>query len=814
MITKKLVIVESPAKAQTISKFIGKEYQVRASYGHIRDLPKTKMGIDIDDGFTPQYVVSRDKFTSKALKEIRSLYDSNSTDLYLATDEDREGEAIGWHLLQILKPRDDKKVKRIVFHEITKEAIQNAFNNPRTIDNNLVDAQQARRVLDRLVGYELSPILWKTIRTGLSAGRVQSVALRLVVEREKEIEAFLSDSQFRVTAHFLTEQDEVLPAELSKKFDSSDEAAAFLKDCIPASFIAGSITTRESKKSPPPPFTTSTMQQEASRKLGYSVKKTMLLAQRLYETGKITYMRTDSVQLSDFALNNAKNFIIDSFGKEYSRLRQYKTKSKSAQEAHEAIRPTDFSVMSTGNDSQEKKLYELIWRRAIASQMSDAVFDKTTVDIDISTRQEKFVARGEVLKFDGFLKVYKESSENGNGDGTENAHILKPVRKGEKLKADEIKAHERFSRPPPRYSEASLVRKLEELGIGRPSTYAPTISTIQARGYVVVESRPGISRMAQIIILKKGKIDSQQKEEITGAEKNKLFPTIMGTVVSDFLVSHFSDIVDYKFTAKIEKEFDDISLGKKVWNKMIADFYKKFHKRVEEKQKTVTRSEVLPERHLGEDPKSGKPISVRMGPYGLYVQLGSREDEEKPKFVSLHSDKTMESVTLEEALKLFELPRTIGKDEEGNEIQAQIGPYGPYIKVGKLFVSIAPISPFDITLEEALQKIRDKKEAQQKRIIKEFPGSAIKILNGRWGPYLNEGRTNARIPKKITEPEKLTLEECEKIMQENGSQGRGKKTVKSAQKKAKPVKKATSKAKKNATKKTLPKGKSSKSRNA
>ncbi|MFC1850166.1 type I DNA topoisomerase [candidate division CSSED10-310 bacterium] len=759
---KNLVIVESPAKAETISKYLGQDYVVKASYGHVRDLPKTKLGVDIKNNFKPQYLTTSNKYTSRAINEIKSLYNKNKTALFLATDEDREGEAIGWHLVEILKPVRSDTIKRIVFHEITKEAITKALKNPRVINNDLVDAQQARRVLDRLVGYELSPILWKTVRSGLSAGRVQSVALRFIVERERAIENFISAGSYRINGEFRTKKGNTLGAELNKKFTQEKDVHSFLEKCRQAQFTVEKVEKKKARKSPPPPFTTSTLQQEAARKLSYSVKRTMVVAQKLYETGKITYMRTDSVHLSDFALKEANSVICSKYGQKYAQTRQFKTKTALAQEAHEAIRPTDFKVMKAGLSRQEERLYELIWQRALASQMCDAMFDKTTATIGISTTPEKFVARGQILTFDGYLKVYIEGKDNGNSD--ENGAQLPPINSGDPLFRLRIVAHEKFSRPPYRFSEASLVKKLEEMGIGRPSTYAPTLSTILERGYVALEDRPGTKRKVKIIILENDEITAQDKTEVTGAEKAKLIPTSIGAVVNDFLVKHFSDIVDYQFTARIEKEFDDIAAGKKKWNTIIANFYDTFHKTVVDKRNSVTRKDTLPLRELGNDPLTGKQVSARLGPYGPYVQLGSPDGKEKPKFTSLLPGQKIETITLQEALDLFKLPRVLGKDETGKTILANIGPFGPYVKADKSFASISAEELFNITLEQALVKLEQKKSVNQNKIIKEFDEDPIKILKGRWGPYISNGEINRRIPKTIEDPARLTLQDCKELL--------------------------------------------------
>ncbi|MBN2383713.1 type I DNA topoisomerase [bacterium] len=761
--TKSLVIVESPAKATTIARIIGDDFTVRASYGHVRDLPKTKIGVDVKKGFEPDYLVSLNKQTIRALKEIETLYDRDNTQLYLATDEDREGESIGWHIMEILQPTKAKKVQRVVFHEITKEAILRAFEKPRVLNMDLVDAQQARRVLDRLVGYELSPVLWKTVRRGLSAGRVQSVALRLIADRENEINAFNPEVSYVLNAEFKSPQGRSFQAELSKKFSDLDAVRVFLESCRSASFSIKDLQKKTSKRSPAPPFTTSTLQQEAARKLGFTVKKTMVIAQRLYETGKITYMRTDSVQMAQSALDGARQEIEQKFGQKYAQTRQYKTKSASAQEAHEAIRPTDFTVLKAGENRNEERLYELIWKRAIASQMSDAILDRTTATIAVSNQSLHFIARGEIIVFDGFLKTYRESTDNGDEDQKDAELPILHV--GDALSRSVMTAFERYSRPPFRYSEAALVRKLEELGIGRPSTYAPTISTIIEREYVVIENKPGRPISLRQLTLVDQTITEEIKDEIVGSEKSKLVPTLIGTVVNDFLVKHFPDIVDYQFTARIEKQFDEIAAGKQNWKKMIADFYVPFHTSIIEKKATVSRAEMLPSRLLGTDPKTGKPVSVKMGPYGLYVQLGDKNDSEKPKFASLPAEYDLNSITFEAALALFSLPRKLGQDEDGHEIIAHQGPYGPYVKAHKTIVSIAPLSPFEITLEQARTKLLEKRDADRQKIIKQFPETNLSILNGRWGAYITDGHKNAKIPKSVANPEQLTAEQCLEILE-------------------------------------------------
>ena len=679
--------------------------------------------------------------------------------VWLATDEDREGEAISWHLKEVLD-LDPDNTKRIIFHEITKPAILKAIENPRRIDENLVEAQQARRILDRLVGFEISPVLWRKVKPQLSAGRVQSVAVRLIVEREREIDAFKPESQYRVTAIFIGEDGKSsFKAELPKKFKSEKEARKFLEDCSESEFLIDSLEKKPVKKSPAPPFTTSTMQQEASRKLRFSVAKTMTIAQKLYEAGKITYMRTDSVNLSDTALDSAKNAVKNNFGEKYSHTRKYKTKSASAQEAHEAIRPTYFENETVGGSADEKALYELIWKRAIASQMSDAEIERTTVKIKVSKSKEQFVAKGEIIKFDGFLKVYLESTDDENGEN-ETSGLLPPLKKGEKVEAKEITATERFTRPPARYTEASLVKKLEELGIGRPSTYAPTISTIQKRGYVLRDERMGTERKYKVLTLpEEKKIREETKTEITGAEKGKLYPADIAMLVNDFLMENFPRIMDYKFTAKVEDELDDIARGSVKWNKMLDDFYKPFHEQVEN---TIENSErVYGERILGKDPKTGKQVSVRMARFGPVAQLTDLDNpDEKPQYAGLRRDQKLEQITLQEALDLFKLPRELGKFED-KEVVASIGRFGPYVRHDDKFYSIKKdYDPYSIKLDEAIEVIKRKRKEDAEKTIKIFDENPkYKILKGRWGPYLKAGRMNVRIPKDV-DAEKLTYEEC------------------------------------------------------
>ncbi len=753
---KNLVIVESPAKAKTIENFLGKDYTVKSSLGHVMDLDSKKLSVDVEHDFEPQYQISPDK--KKLVSELKKMAKAAET-VWLASDEDREGEAISWHLYQALK-LDEAKSKRIVFHEITKNAILHAIENPRGIDHNLVAAQQARRVLDRLVGYELSPLLWRKVKPSLSAGRVQSVAVRLIVEREEEIKNFKTASSFRTLAEFSLSDGEnstVFTAEYAERFKTFEEARAFIENQVNAVFEVASVEKKPGKKSPAPPFTTSTLQQEASRKLGMSVANTMRVAQRLYESGKITYMRTDSVNLSKLALAAAKAEIETTFGKAYSKTRRYATKSKGAQEAHEAIRPTYLNNRTISGTAEEQRLYDLIWKRTIASQMSDAVLEKTNVKIKSSGAQKLFLATGEVVKFDGFLKVYRPSSED-NGDEKQDASLLPPLAKGDGLDLLEMKATETFTKHPPRYTEASLVRKMEELGIGRPSTYAPTISTIQKRGYVVKESRPGEKRNLRNIILKNGKIAEKTTKENAGTEKAKLFPTDIGTLVNRFLEQYFQDIIDYNFTSKVEKEFDEIAEGKKVWNSIIKEFYGPFHEKVQETLKNS--GKFSGEKLLGKDPATGKNVYAKIGRYGAIVQIGDTESDEKPRFAGLQKGQSLETITLEEALKLFEYPRHLGK-YEGEEVTVAIGRFGPYVKHNKLFYSIKKdYNPATLTLKEAIDIIEAKRKADREKVIKTFPEDPdVQVLNGRWGPYLVIKKQNYKIPKD-KDAAALTLEEC------------------------------------------------------
>ncbi|BDD08994.1 DNA topoisomerase 1 [Fulvitalea axinellae] len=757
---KNLVIVESPAKAKTIEGYLGNDFKVVSSYGHVRDLTKGNKAIDIDNGFSPTYEVSKDK--KQVISELKKLAKSSEV-IYLASDDDREGEAIAWHLKESLKLKDSD-TKRIVFREITKPAILNAIEHPRTIDIDLVNAQQARRILDRIVGFELSPVLWKKIKAGLSAGRVQSVAVRLVVERERQIDHFTPETFFRVTAIFDLGNNKTLKAELPEKFKSEELAQQFLETCAGADFSIAKLDKKPGKKSPAPPFTTSTLQQEASRKLGYSVSRTMSLAQKLYEAGKITYMRTDSVTLSEEALKKAETEITQAYGADYHKQRVYKNKNSGAQEAHEAVRPTNFAVHSCGNDNGEKRLYELIWKRAIASQMSDAKLERTTAKIAISTSDKQFTASGQVITFEGFLKVYIESVDDDGGNGKdENKEMLPPLEIGQDLDLNHINARQGFSRPPARYTEASLVKTLEELGIGRPSTYAPTISTIQKRDYVVKEARDGKERpYRELTLTTERKLLAVDKTEITGAEKNKLFPTNTAMVVNDFLLEHFPNTFEYSFTAKVEKEFDEIAHGKVKWNDMLQSFYSSFHPKVE-KTEGLERTEVNSSRELGTDPKTGKPVIARLGRFGPLVQLGESSEEEgaeKPQYASLRKGQFIESITLEDALELFKLPRQIGQYED-KVMTAAIGRFGPYIRHDSKFYSLGKeYDPLTVTAEESIAIIEAKRKADREKFIKGFDENPdVQVLNGRWGPYIKFEKKNVKIPKD-TDPKSLTYEQC------------------------------------------------------
>src|SRR5436190_1518993 len=741
---KNLLIVESPAKAKTIEKILGTDFQVKSCFGHIRDLQKAGMGIDMDKNYEPTYIISPEK--EKVVKDLKGLA-KKSDEVWLATDEDREGEAISWHLCEVLG-LDPRKTKRIVFHEITKPAIKAAVENPRTVDMNLVMAQQARRILDRIVGFELSPVLWRKIsmRNNLSAGRVQSVAVKLIAEREREINAFNSVSTFKVEGLFTANDVGGKPVTFSaegKKQNTADDAEAFLKSCIGANYTVSDIQVRPGKKSPAPPFTTSTLQQEASRKLGYGVSRTMILAQKLYESGKITYMRTDSVSLSNTALGDLTNTIKDMYGEQYHQFRKFKNKNESAQEAHEAIRPTYMSN-TTIEDAECKKLYELIWKRTMACQMADAETEKTTAKIDISTNSDQLTAQGEVLKFDGFLKVYREDRDDDDLAEEEQEGMLPPLTVGQKLPLKELKATERFSRAAPRYTEASLVKKMEELGIGRPSTYAPTISTILKRGYVEKRDKEAIQRDYRVLVLKKDNITKVTEVENTGAEKSKLFPTDLGLVVTDFLTQYFDDIMDYSFTARIEEEFDEVAEGKMKWHKMIDDFYNPFKKDVEKTIETAERTSG--EKELGKDPLSGKPVIARMGRYGPMVQIGVADENEKPHFAALKRGQSIETITLDEALDLFKLPLTLG-EYEGQEVYVNMGRFGPYVKWGEDFISLPKgEDPLEVDMERAIELITQKQEADAP--IAMYDGKPVTKGRGRFGPYIKWNEMFINVPKR------------------------------------------------------------------
>jgi DNA topoisomerase I len=759
-----LVIVESPAKAKTIEKFLGKDFRVISSFGHIRDLAKKNLGIDIENNFNPTYEIPKDK--TKVVSELRKLA-AESKNIWIASDEDREGEAIAWHLVNVLN-LNLESTKRIVFHEITKEAISDAIKNPRQVDMNLVNSQQARRILDRLVGFEVSPVLWKKVQPSLSAGRVQSVAVRLIVEREREIISFQTESSFRVTAIFEinsgSTESAILKAEASKRFSNEKDALQFIELCKDSAYSVVSKTVKPGTRSPAPPFTTSTLQQEAYRKLGFSVAQTMAVAQKLYEAGRITYMRTDSTNLSKLALSKAREMIISEFGEKYSKTRQFKTKSKGAQEAHEAIRPAYLDNPTTTGNPNEKKLYELIWKRTVASQMADAELEKTNIIIDMSNSPVNFQANGEVITFDGFLRVYTESTDQESGD--EDRYIIPPVVKGMPLVYNDITATQKFTTPLPRYTEASLVKKLEELGIGRPSTYAPTISTIQNRGYVSREDRPGEKRTIKLITLVKGKVSTSSKTETAGKEKSKLFPQDIGMIVNDFLIENFSEIVDYHFTAEVEEQFDEIAVGKLKWTGMINNFYQPFHKTVTSTlEKTERKSGI---RLLGNHPETGEPVNVRMGRFGPVAQIGESGNEEKPRFASLSKNQLLETITLEEALNLFRLPRSLG-EHEGSEIVVGVGRFGPFVKYNGKFFSLKKgiDDPHTVTLQRAVEIINEKNESDKKKVLKDF--GEIMLLNGRYGPYLAKDKLNYRLPKGA-DPEKLTREECIKIIESSKKQ--------------------------------------------
>lgn len=767
-----LVIVESPAKAKTIEKFLGTGFKVLSSYGHIRDLKQKAFSIDVDNDFHPIYEIPQDK--KKLVTQLKA--EAKKADMvWLASDEDREGEAISWHLYEVLN-LDPEKTKRIVFHEITKPAILKAIENPRNIDLNLVDAQQARRVLDRIVGFELSPILWKKIKPALSAGRVQSVAVRLIVEREREINAFCPEPSFRVTAVFVDKSGSEVKAELGKRFKTKKEALAFLKACEKASFKIEDISTRPVKRSPAPPFTTSTLQQEASRKLGYTVVQTMMLAQKLYENGFITYMRTDSVNLSELALASCAETIKDTMGEKYVNPRRYSTKSKGAQEAHEAIRPTYIENEKVDATPQEQRLYDLIRKRTLASQMSDAELEKTTAVISVTGTDEKFLAVGQVVVFDGFLRVYRESVDDDNEQEDE-SRLLPALQVGQTLERKDVQAVERFSQAPARYTEASLVRKLEELGIGRPSTYAPTISTIQQRGYVEKGNREGTERKYEVLILDDNGISESVRTEMTGSDKSKLIPTDVGVVVTDFLLEYFPNIMDYNFTSGVEKEFDEVAEGEKPWTGMIKSFYNTFHPLVQSTS-AVKAEHKVGERVLGVDPVSGRTVSVKIGRFGPVVQIGTADEEEKPKFAQLRREQSLETITLEEALDLFKLPRNLG-EYEGKPLTVGAGKFGPYIRYDNTYVSIPKDKDaMTITFEEAVQMLKDKEEAEAKKVIKVFEDHPeLQVLNGRYGPYISYENKNYKIPPTV-EPADLTPETCLKVIELQKTKAETKKTRK------------------------------------
>ncbi|PZD78717.1 type I DNA topoisomerase [Mesonia sp. K7] len=751
---KNLVIVESPAKAKTIEKFLGKEYQVESSFGHVADLPAKELGVDVEKDFKPKYIVSKDK--KDVVKKLKSLADKADT-VWLASDEDREGEAIAWHLAEVLK-LDKNKTKRIVFHEITKKAILKAIENPREIDYNLVNAQQARRVLDRLVGYELSPVLWRKVKGGLSAGRVQSVSVRLIVEREREIQDFKPQVFYRIDAEFLTEKGKSFKAKLPKNFDTKAEAENFLKENIGANFEVADLTKKPAKKSPAPPFTTSTLQQEAARKLYFSVSKTMTMAQRLYEAGHITYMRTDSVNLSDEAKSGAQQEIISAYGEKYHKARNYKGKSKGAQEAHEAIRPTNFENQSINVEYDQQRLYELIWKRAIASQMSDAQLERTNVKVKADKHTTEFTANGEMLKFDGFLKVYLEGKDE---EDEEQAGLLPTMKIGDDLQNQYITATERYTRQPSRYTEASLVKQLEELGIGRPSTYAPTISTIQNRNYIEKGSLEGQERKYLKFTLEADKISEKTLTETVGADKGKLMPTDIGMVVNDFLVQHFSSILDYNFTAKVEQDFDDIAEGNEKWTQMMSDFYKDFHPRVEDVAENAERE--VGERILGTDPNTGRQVSVRLGKFGPMVQIGTVDDEEKPLFASLMEDQSLNTITFEEALDLFKLPKALG-EYKGESVEVNNGRYGPYVRYGKKFVSLEKgENPLDVDLDRAMELIAAKEKADAP--IYNYEGHDVQKGVGRFGPFIKWNGIFINVNKKY-DFDNLSNDDIEELIED------------------------------------------------
>lgn len=756
---KNLVIVESPSKAKTIGKFLGPDYTVMSSYGHIRDLRKHKFSIDVDHGFEPEYEIPDDK---KALVSDLRKAAKEAQMVWLASDEDREGEAIAWHLYEVLKLKPEN-TRRIAFHEITRQAILDAIAHPRTIDLNMVDSQQARRVLDRIVGFELSPVLWKKIKPALSAGRVQSVAVRLIMERENEIKRFVPEEYYRVNATLATPSGEEVNAELSRRLTGKEAARDFLSDCADTTFTVTDVAVRPVKKSPAPPFTTSTLQQEAARKLGFTVSQTMMVAQRLYEAGHITYMRTDSLNLSSLAIDAISKEITSAMGSEFLKVRHYHTSSKGAQEAHEAIRPTYVDKQTIDGTPQEKRLYSLIWKRTMASQMADAEIEKTTVEIQPASRPEHFSVKGEVITFPGFLNVYIESRDDDAADDTA-AGLLPPMRKGDVMTLRSLTATERFTQQPPRYTEASLVKKMEELGIGRPSTYAPTISTIQQREYVEKGEKPGTERSYAVLTLANGKITETERTETVGSERDKLIPTDIGEVVNDFLTDYFPDILDYDFTARIEEKFDEIAEGKLRWNSEIEQFYSKFHPTVDSAM-NIRLEHKVGERVLGKDPATGKQVSVKIGRFGPMIQLGDGEGEEKPQFASLLKGQSVSTITLEEALKLFEYPRNIGEYEE-KPVTVAIGRFGPYVKHDGKFVSIPKeMSPAHITLDEAIELIDAKRVAEANRLVKTFDEEPdLQILNGRYGVYISYKKGNYKIPKTVADPAALTLEEAMEIV--------------------------------------------------
>jgi DNA topoisomerase-1 len=771
---KNLVIVESPAKAKTIEGYLGKDFVVKSSYGHVRDLAKKGLAIDVENNFKPEYAVSADK--KSVITELKKLVKEAET-VWLATDEDREGEAISWHLYETLK-LDKKDTKRITFNEITKPAVQRAIENPREINQELVNAQQARRVLDRLVGFELSPVLWKKVKPSLSAGRVQSVAVRLIVEREREIMNFTPENYYRVAGIFNKGTDNI-NANLAHNLGTDKEVETFLESCKNADFKVTEVTKKPAVKNPSAPFTTSTLQQEASLKLGFSVSRTMSVAQRLYEAGHITYMRTDSVNFSDTAMDGAKEAILKNYGDKYSNPKRYKNKNAGAQEAHEAIRPSEFGKQHVSMGSDEDKLYDLIWKRSIASQMSEAKLERTTIKIGAENVKDLFVAKGEVIKFDGFLKVYLESSLDDEDEDKALEGLLPDVKVDDKVDVDSITATEKFTKAAPRYVEASLVKKLEELGIGRPSTYAPTISTIQKRGYVEKKEREGVERSYQVYELKENQLDNKTATEITGRDRNKLSPTDIGMVVTDFLVEHFGRILDYNFTAKVEQEFDEIAEGLKVWTEMIQTFYDPFHKNVED---TLENSErASGERHLGEHPKTGEKVIVRIGRYGPMAQVGDTEGENKARFASLRPNQSIETITFEEVMDLFKLPRELGEFED-KVVKANVGRFGPYVQHDGKFVSLKEDDPMEVQLDRAIELIKIKREEDAKKLIKTFEEDKdMQLLIGRWGPYLKIGKKNFKLPKDV-EPEKLTYEECVHISENQPKKTARGKTKKKAKK--------------------------------